>query len=125
MSGTSRLPSEGTPVPVCHFGLEKYWLAPPPEAERPAGGFSASDAVVSFQGSSGMYSSAVITTSFPVPEPAQYGLSGPAVVFVPVPVTAPAVSPVNSFPPAPVTSGMDAGTSTASPKVAEFPLSQS
>src|SRR5579872_2500543 len=34
MSGTSRFPSPGTPVPLCHEGLEKIVLAPPPPASR-------------------------------------------------------------------------------------------
>src|SRR5512132_1998686 len=33
MSGTSRAPSLGTPVPVCQLGLENTMLAPPPPAE--------------------------------------------------------------------------------------------
>src|SRR5258705_905828 len=50
-SGTSREESLGTPRPVCHAGLEKKPLAPPPPAppaSRPP------EAVVSFQGCSGM-----------------------------------------------------------------------
>src|SRR5260370_13261297 len=50
-SGTSREESLGTPRPTCHAGLEKKPLAPPPPApplSRPP------DAVVSFQGCSGM-----------------------------------------------------------------------
>jgi hypothetical protein len=31
-SGTSLAPSAGTPLPVCHEGLEKKALAPPPLA---------------------------------------------------------------------------------------------
>src|SRR5690242_19536642 len=34
-SGTSRWPSAGTPVPVCHEGFPKIVLAPPPVAARP------------------------------------------------------------------------------------------
>jgi hypothetical protein len=34
ISGTSRWPSAGTPVPVCHEGFAKKALAPPPEAEK-------------------------------------------------------------------------------------------
>src|ERR1700686_2904364 len=51
MSGTSRLPSPGTPVPLCHDGLEKIVLAPPPPALRPL-------ELVSFHVFSGMYSRA-------------------------------------------------------------------
>src|SRR5580692_5344159 len=51
-SGTSREESLGTPRPVCHAGLEKKPLAPPPP-EPPAS--RAPEAVVSFQGCSGMY----------------------------------------------------------------------
>src|ERR1039458_9145636 len=32
-SGTSLAPSAGTPVPICHDGLEKNTLAPPPLAD--------------------------------------------------------------------------------------------
>src|SRR5437660_623317 len=83
------------------------------------------DTVVSFHAISGMYSSAVDTTSLPVFEPPQYGASPAAVVLGAVPVTLAWTSPVNVFPPAPVTSGMAAGTSTAKPLLAEEPLSQS
>jgi hypothetical protein len=51
MSGTSRLPSVGTPVPLCHEGFEKIVLAPPPVADKP-------DMSESFQAFSGMYCSA-------------------------------------------------------------------
>src|SRR6185437_6824926 len=34
MSGTSRFPSPGPPVPLCHDGLEQIVLAPPPPALR-------------------------------------------------------------------------------------------
>src|SRR5215831_15148433 len=94
-------------------------LAPPPEAAKPPGGLSPFDSTVSFQASSGMYFNAVTTASLPVLEAAQYGGSAAAVVFGTVPVTVPAESPVNSFPPAPVTSGIEAGASTARPVVAE------
>src|SRR5580698_8259038 len=50
ISGTSRAPSAGTPVPVCHEGLPKRMLLPPPPASSP---FVVD---VSFQTSSGMYS---------------------------------------------------------------------
>src|SRR5262252_1868307 len=100
-------------------------LAPPPDAERPPGGFSLSDSVVSFQASSGMGPNAVTIASLPVFEAPQYGGSAAATVVGVVPVTVPALSPVNSLPPAPVTSGIEDGTSTANPWVAEFPESQS
>src|SRR5215831_6548698 len=94
-------------------------LAPPPEAAKPPGGLSPFDSTVSFQASSGMYFNAGTTASLPVLEAAQYGGSAAAVVFGTVPVTVPAESPVNSFPPAPVTSGIEEGVSTARPVVAE------
>jgi hypothetical protein len=36
MSGTSRFPSLGTPVPFWNDGFEKIWLAPPPVAPAPS-----------------------------------------------------------------------------------------
>src|SRR5882757_2238919 len=50
-SGRSREESLGTPMPVCQAGLEKKPLAPPPPAP-PAS--RAPEAVVSFQGCSGI-----------------------------------------------------------------------
>lgn len=34
-SGMSRAASFGTPVPACHAGLAKIWLAPPPREPQP------------------------------------------------------------------------------------------
>src|SRR5690242_20678287 len=52
MSGTSRWPSLGTPVPACQLGLENNVLAPPPAAE------SRLTVAVSFHAVSGMYCNA-------------------------------------------------------------------
>src|SRR5436305_10640907 len=121
MSGTSRLPSAGTPAPVCHAGLSKKpapepRLAPPPDAENPPP--AAISAVVSFHPFSGMYSSAEETVSELAPAGDQYGESPPGGQSE----AQVGVSAENSFPPAPVTSGMEAGTSTARPLVAVFAL---
>src|SRR5262252_6135285 len=92
-SGTSRAPSFGTPVPVCHAGFAKNplakSLAPPPVAESPPP-FEIERAV-SFHPSSGMYPKAVTTLSLPAADAPQYGVE-PAVVFGAVPVTVPATS---------------------------------
>src|ERR1700690_3739560 len=78
-------------------------LAPPPEP------VSLSPlAAVSFQPCSGIHSSAEERVSAPPVGPLQYGESAPAVL-----------SPKNSFPPAPVTSGIEAGASTSRPVVAD------
>src|SRR4051794_23683352 len=94
-------------------------LAPPPEADRPPP--PEIEAVVSFHAISGMYSKADDTVSLVAPAALQYGGSfpgGQAVVQA-------GVSPENSFPPAPVTSGIEAGTSTPNPCVAEVLLADS
>src|SRR5437764_14224771 len=94
-------------------------LAPPPDAERPP--WLLIDSEVSFHAISGMYSKAEETVSAVAPAALQYGGSlpgGQAVVQV-------GASPENSFPPAPVTSGIEAGTSTAKPVVAEVLVADS
>lgn len=50
-SGTSRLPSTGTPMPVCQLGFAMYALAPPPV---PAAWYVVPD-IGSFHAPSGMY----------------------------------------------------------------------
>src|ERR1700688_344455 len=98
MSGTSRLPSPGTPVPLCHDGLEKIVLAPPPPALRPL-------ELVSFHVFSGMYSRAD-GPLFKFEELFQYGGSaGATPPLHPLVALQVAASPVNSLPPTPVTSG--------------------
>src|ERR1700686_996032 len=66
-SGTSRLPSFGTPGPVCQgaSAFVKKMLAPPPVAER------VPFAAVSFQAFSGIYSRAEETVSVVAPAAAQ------------------------------------------------------
>src|ERR1039457_7049131 len=90
ISGTLRAPLFGTPKPVCHGGLGKPVRAPPP----PAAGLPGE---LSFQTISGMYEMAepplALLVSFQYwPEPS-----------------------LSVVPPMPVTSGMSAGESTASP----------
>jgi hypothetical protein len=55
-SGTSRLPSEGTPNPTCQAGLENILLTPPPLAESDPP--LAISVAVSFQVVSGIYETA-------------------------------------------------------------------
>src|ERR1039457_11555 len=90
ISGTLRAPLFGTPRPVCHAGLGKTVLAPPP----PAAGLPG---VLSFQTVSGMYEMAepplALLAAF------QYWAEPSRKVV----------------PPTPVTSGTSAGESTASP----------
>ncbi len=50
-SGTSRLPSCGTPAPVCQLGFATYWLAPPPVPTA----WYVVPTVGSFHAPSGMY----------------------------------------------------------------------
>src|ERR1039457_2323095 len=90
ISGTLRAPLFGTPRPVCHAGLGKTVLAPPP----PAAGLPS---VLSFQTISGMYEMA---------EP-------PLALLVAFQYWAEPSRKV--VPPTPVTSGTSAGESTASP----------
>src|ERR1019366_3136201 len=90
MSGTLRAPLFGTPRPVCHGGLGKTVLAPPPPAPGLPG-------VLSFHTISGMYEMAdpplALLVAFQYwPEPS-----------------------LRVVPPMPVTSGMSAGESTARP----------
>src|SRR5205823_2977314 len=96
-SGTSRLPSAGTPGPVCQIGFAYSLLAPPPLAPMgnpPPGG--------SFHDVSGMYDSAEACVA----------------VFVALQkVPAPSAS---SVPPIAVTPGTDAGTCSAIPLTATF-----
>src|SRR5690348_3776499 len=88
-SGTLRALSPGTPGPVCHAGLPKIVLdPPPPDAGSPG--------ALSFHAASGIYDFAESPFAWLVSF--QYAL----------PV------PVNSVPPTPVTSGIDAGRSTES-----------
>src|SRR5690242_20595660 len=103
-SGTSRLPSAGTPVPVCHVGLTKLIAAPPPVAPCTPSVFHAT---------SGMYDSAEPLAMLLAP-------AQKAVAKVPPPS-------LNVVPPMPVVVGRAAGTSTARPCVATAlcPVSQS
>src|ERR1022692_269713 len=102
ISGTLRAPLFGTPRPVCHGGLGKTVLAPPPPAAGPMAG------ELSFQTISGMYETAepplALLVSFQYwPEPS-----------------------LRVVPPMPVTSGISAGESTASPaSLVELPPRQS
>src|SRR3954463_6050395 len=118
MSGMSRRPSFGTPVPLCHEGLEKIVLAPPPPALKLVESFTKG----SFQAFSVMYCRAVPAELVPVHEGPQSAVAAAHPVAT---VTVAAESLVNSLPPTPVTSGIAAGTSTAKPFVAELPVSQS
>src|SRR4051812_27144032 len=115
MSGMSRRPSFGTPVPLCHEGLEKIVLAPPPPALKLVESFTKG----SFQAFSVMYCRAVPAELIPVHEGPQSVVAAAHPVAI---VTVAAASPVNSLPPTPVTSGIAAGTSTARPCVAEVTL---
>src|SRR6266496_1827215 len=101
MSGTSRLPSLGTPGPVCQLGFANSVLTPPPlAASEPS--VLAISAAVTFQAISGMYDRA---------EP----LAELLVEFQKLPEPS-----LNVVPPAPVTYGSEAVTSTASPWLADF-----
>src|SRR5581483_10882821 len=113
MSGTSRLPSPGTPVPDCQLGFANIVLAPPPPALNPL-------VLLSFQAASGIYDKAVPVELVEPQVPSQKVVAPAQPLVI---VAAP--SPLNWLPPTPVTSGMLAGTSTARPWVAEVPVSQS
>ena len=64
MSGTSRAPSFGTPVPACHAGFAMLALAPPPPAAKPVEVAVPEIVIsVSFHAPSGIYMSADDTTS--------------------------------------------------------------
>src|SRR5260370_34587041 len=107
ISGTSRLPSLGTPGPTCQEGLPKIRLAPPPLEENPC------EVTASFQVVSGIGPRADAPVGFPIPgvgsqEPLQKAVAGAQ--LLPVGTTA-AGSPLNSSPPTPVTSEMLAVTS--------------
>src|SRR5690242_883017 len=100
ISGTSRAPSLGTPVPDCHAGLGITLLDPPPPADRPVVMPLPRSMFVSFHATSGIYESADDTTSVAKADCQK----------IPVPS-------LNSVPPTDVTLASAPGRSTASPCV--------